>query len=116
MRNLILAIVSLVCFTGLAGCSGSSNEGGNRGANPTISAVSISGTTATTVTITWATNASANSRVDYGTTPAYGPNVTDPTPVTSHSLTLDSLARHTTYHYKITSVGSAGSAVPRTPR
>ena len=110
LRNLILAVVSLVCFTGLAGCSGSTNGGGNRGSDPTISAVSVSGTTATTVTITWTTNAVGNSRVDYGTTPTYGSNVTDSTLVTSHSLTLNSLACNTTYHYKITSVGSSGSA------
>ena len=75
----------------------------------TISGVSVS-PTATTAVVSWTTSSSANSRVDYGTTTAYGSNVSDSTLVTSHSLTLDSLTCNTTYHYEITSVGSAGSA------
>ena len=75
----------------------------------TISGVSVS-PTATTAVVSWTTNVSANSRVDYGTTTAYGSNVSDSTLVTSHSLTLNSLTCNTTYHYEITSVGSAGSA------
>ena len=75
----------------------------------TISGVSVS-PTSTSATVSWTTNASANSRVDYGTTPGYGSNVTDSTLVTSHSLTLNSLTCNTTYHYQITSVGSSGSA------
>ena len=45
-----------------------------------------------------------------GTTATYGSNVSDSTLVTSHSLTLNSLTCNTTYHYQISSVGSAGSA------
>ena len=79
------------------------------GGSLSISGVSVS-PTSTSATVSWTTNASANSRVDYGTTPGYGSNVTDSTLVTSHSLTLNSLTCNTTYHYQITSVGSAGSA------
>ena len=79
------------------------------GGSLSISGVSVS-PTATTAVVSWTTSSSANSRVDYGTTAAYGSNVSDSTLVTSHSLTLTSLTCNTTYHYRITSVGSAGSA------
>ena len=112
MRILRLVLASLVCFAGLAGCSGSSGGGG--GSNPptsaAISVVSVSGTTATSATITWTTNVSASSRVDYGATSAYGSNVSDSSLVTSHSLTLTSLTCGTTYHYQITSVVAAGNS------
>ena len=83
--------------------------GGGSGGSLSISGVSVS-PTATTAVVSWMTNSSANSRVDYGTTTAYGSNVSNSTLVTSHSLTINSLACNTTYHYQITSVGSAGSA------
>ena len=89
----------LVAFKAAAGGGGSLS----------ISGVSVS-PTATTAAVSWTTNVSASSRVDYGLTAAYGSNVTDPTLVTSHSLTLTSLTCNTTYHYQITSVSSAGSA------
>ena len=89
----------LVAFKAAAGGGGSLS----------ISGVSVS-PTATTAVVSWTTNSTANSRVDYGTTRGYGSNVTDSTLVTSHSLTLTSLTCNTTYHYQITSVGSAGSA------
>ena len=79
------------------------------GGSTRISGVSVS-PTATSATVSWTTNVSASSRVDYGLTPAYGANVSDSTLVTSHSLTLTSLTCNTTYHYQITSVSSGGSA------
>ena len=114
MRNLILFIVSLVCFAGLVGCSGSTSGGGNHETTATISAVSVSGTTATTVTITWTTNVGSSSRVDYGTTTAYGSNVSDSSLVTSHSMTLTSLTCNTTYHYQITSAAAPGNSATTT--
>src|SRR5690348_18378778 len=100
--------MSLICFGGLAGCAGSTGGGGESKA--TISTVSVSGMTATTATITWTTNVGATSRVDYGTTNAYGSNISDSSLVTSHSLVLTSLTCNTTYHYQITSVVAAGNS------
>ena len=77
--------------------------------NVTISGVSVS-PTATTAVVGWTTNVTATSRVDYGTTPSYGSNVSDSTLLTTHSLTLNPLTCNTTYHFQITSVGSAGTA------
>jgi hypothetical protein len=48
--------------------------------------------------------------VDYGTTTAYGSNVSDPSLVTGHSLTLTSLTCNTTYHYQITSAVASGKS------
>ena len=79
------------------------------GGSLSISGVSVS-PTATTAVVSWTTSSSANSRVDYGTTTAYGSNVSNSTLVTSHSATLSSLTCGTTYHYEITSVDSAGSS------
>jgi hypothetical protein len=84
--------------------------GGGGGGAPNISAVSVSPILATSATVSWTTDVSANSRVDYGLTSAYGSNVSDSTLVTSHSLTLNSLTCNTLYHYQITSTGSGGSA------
>ncbi len=113
MRNSLVAMVCLFGLAILAGCSGSGSVpsgGGTDPTSPVISSVSLSGMATSTTTVNWATNVDANSRVDYGTTTAYGSNVSDSTLVTSHSLTLNSLTCGTTYHYEITSVGSAGSA------
>ena len=75
----------------------------------TISALSVS-VTATTAMVSWTTNLSAGSRVDYGLTAVYGSNVTDPTLVTSHSLTLSSLTCNAAYHYQITSAVAPGNS------
>jgi hypothetical protein len=56
----------------------------------------------TGVYVAWTTNPAGNSRVDYGTTTAYGSNVTDATSVTDHHLTISGLTANTTYHYKVT--------------
>jgi Domain of unknown function (DUF4082)/Bacterial Ig-like domain len=73
-----------------------------------ISNVSSTNVTTTSATINWTTNAAANSRVDYGTTTAYGSVASDPTMVTSHSASLTGLTASTTYHYKITSQANTG--------
>jgi hypothetical protein len=67
--------------------------------------------TQTSARITWTTSAAANSRIDYGTTTAYGAFVVDATPVTGHSLSLTGLSPSTTYHYRITSQAGAGAPV-----
>jgi hypothetical protein len=57
----------------------------------------------TNETITWTTNISSDSRVDYGLTDAYGSYTTSSSSVTSHSMGLTGLAANTLYHYKVTS-------------
>jgi len=69
--------------------------------------VVATGTTAAIVT--WDTNIAANSTVDYGTTVAYGANVSSANLVLAHSLTISGLSPATTYHYRITSYDAVGN-------
>lgn len=70
---------------------------------PIVSAVSssVSGTTAT---ITWTTDETASSQVEYGTTTSYGTTTTetDTSPrVTSHTVVLGNLNSCGTYYFKV---------------
>ncbi len=76
---------------------------------PTISNVQSSGVTASTATITWTTDAAANSTVNYGTTASYGSQQTNSSQVTSHSISLSGLTPLTTYHYQCISANVYGS-------
>ena len=76
----------------------------------TISGVSVSAVTTTSAAVSWTTSMGASSLVNYGATSAYGSNVSDPTLVTSHSLTISSLRCNSTYHYQITSTVGAGNS------
>ena len=76
-----------------------------------ISAVTATKTT-TTATITWTTAVPANSQVTYGTTTSYGSSsALNSNLVTTHSVTLTSLAAGTTYHYRVLSADSTGVMV-----
>jgi hypothetical protein len=60
-------------------------------------------------TVTWTTDVPADSQVEYGTTTGYGSfSALDSTLVTAHSVTITSLSRFTTYHYRVYSKNSAG--------
>jgi fibronectin type 3 domain-containing protein len=77
---------------------------------PTISSVTISGVTASGATITWTTNESANTQVDYGLTASYGNSTAlNSSLVTSHSATLSGLSAGTSYHYRVKSADAAGN-------
>jgi hypothetical protein len=75
----------------------------------------ISGTTATSITgsgatITWTTDESATTQVNYGATNGYGsssPLVS--TLTTSHTVTLSGLTASTLYHYRARSKDAAGN-------
>ncbi len=78
---------------------------------PVISAVGSGTPGNSSAQVTWTTNEPATSRVEYGTTTAYGSMTTlDSTLVTSHSVALMGLASDTTYHYRVLSADSAGNA------
>lgn len=64
--------------------------------------------------VTWDTDEPATSRVDYGTTSAYGSFEEDPTLVTAHSVVLSGLQEVTTYHFQVCST-DAGSNTTCTP-
>src|SRR5207237_42549 len=73
-----------------------------------ISNVQTSSVGSSSAVITWTTNNSASSQVDYGTTTAYGSNVADTATVTSHSVTLTGLTPNTTYHYQVSGTDTFG--------
>jgi glucose/arabinose dehydrogenase/PKD repeat protein len=76
---------------------------------PVISAVAAR-TGPGRVTITWQTDVPADSQVRYGTSTAYGSSTPlDRTLVTSHSVTISSLARRTTYHFQVQTRDAAGN-------
>ena len=61
-------------------------------------------------TVAWTTDEASTSRVDSGTTAAYGANVASAALVTAHSLVVTGLACATTYHYKVTSADAAANS------
>ena len=77
---------------------------------PVISSVTATPGT-TTATITWTTNETSTSRVDYGTSAAsLTLNASNPTLATAHSISLSSLTPGTTYFYRVTSVDAANNS------
>ncbi|HEY3081557.1 MAG TPA: DUF4082 domain-containing protein, partial [Chloroflexota bacterium] len=72
---------------------------------PTVTNVQATWITTTTATITWTTNETADTQIDYGTstTPYSSSTALDPTLVTSHSQVLTGLTANTLYHYRVRS-------------
>ncbi|UCH51972.1 MAG: redoxin domain-containing protein [Chloroflexota bacterium] len=77
---------------------------------PTISGVNASSITESSATITWATDETATSQVEYGETEEYGSQTAEDTTLsTSHSVTLTGLNEGTTYYYRAISKDSSGN-------
>jgi hypothetical protein len=77
---------------------------------PVISAVNVSNITTTSVIISWATDQTASSLVQYGTTTAYGSaSALNPALVPLHAVTLTGLTPGTAYNFALTSANSAGT-------
>ena len=77
-----------------------------RNTPPVISAISSGIPSDTSATITWTTDKSATSQINYGTTTGYGSASSSAALVTSHSITLTGLTAGTTYHFQIQSTDS----------
>jgi len=77
---------------------------------PTVAISAISSGTPgyTTATITWTTDVTSDSYVDYGLTTGYSTTVGSATLVTSHSVALSGLTQGTIYHFRVHS-SKAGS-------
>ncbi len=79
-------------------------------AAPVISAVASSAITDTLATITWTTGETADSRVEYGLTTAYGSLTTlDTALVASHSVNLTGLTASTLYHFRVRSADASAN-------
>lgn len=70
---------------------------------PTISSVASSNIGQNSATITWTTDQSSTSYVDYGTTDSYGSTAGQADSVTSHTVNLSGLSVGTQYHYRVRS-------------
>lgn len=78
---------------------------------PVISNVTTSNVGGNSATITWTTDEVATSRVEYGTTTAYGSFTTlDNNLVTNHSQGVGGLSSNTLYHYRVISADGAGNS------
>jgi hypothetical protein len=77
---------------------------------PTITAIQSTNLTSAGATITWTTNESSDTQVEYGTTTSYGTSTTLATAmVTSHSQGLSGLTASTLYHFRVKSRDAAGN-------
>lgn len=91
-------------------CQGWLRKPGNGDTTPpVISNVQASGISSTSATITWTTDDSSTSQVEYGLSSSYGMStVEDTIVVTSHSVLVSGLSAGTTYHYRVKSTNGAG--------
>ena len=80
------------------------------GPAPVISAVTASSITSTSAVITWTTDQSSSSQVNYGTTTSYGSSsLLNVSLSTTHSVTLTGLMPATTYNYQAVSANSSSA-------
>jgi chitodextrinase len=81
---------------------------------PSISDVQVS-VTDTTATVTWQTDEPASSAVSYGPTSAYEDGtISDPSLVTSHTITLTDLQPESQYFFRVSSVDGSGNSASGT--
>lgn len=79
---------------------------------PVISNTASSGITQSSATISWTTDISSDSQVDYGTTTSYGSSsALNSSLVTSHSVSLSGLTANTLYHYRVKSSSNGNLAI-----
>lgn len=77
---------------------------------PVVSNIQSTNIASNSATITWTTNETADTQIEYGTTTSYGSSTTlDTTLVTSHSQQLTGLTTGTLYHYRVKSRDAAGN-------
>ncbi len=76
---------------------------------PVISGVSAPSVSSTSALITWMTDETSTSVVEYGETTAYGDILTNTNLVLSHSMPLSGLTASTAYHYRVKSVDASGN-------
>jgi len=79
-------------------------------AGPEISNVSVTDITETTAEISWTTNTTSDSRVNYGTTTGLGQTKSDATEGTTHNIILTGLTQGTKYYFEVKSTDTSGTA------
>jgi hypothetical protein len=73
---------------------------------PVISNVSAGNVSPSSATVTWTTDQSSGSIVEYGFDTTYGSAVTNTTLIYYHTVGLSGLSPYTTYHYRVKSKNS----------
>ncbi len=101
------AVANHVYTINLYSGGGSGGGGGATMTVPSLSNISIAPDT-TSAIVSWTTNITATSRVEYGLTSNLGQNVTLSSYSAAHSITITGLTPATTYYYIIKSVSSDG--------
>jgi len=87
-----------------------SGGGGGDTTPPVISSVSAGNISSSGATITWTTDESSDSQVEYGLTTSYGNTTSLNTSlVISHSVSLSALSASTLYHYRVKSKDASGN-------
>ena len=81
---------------------------------PQLSSITSGSVTHNSATITWTTNESADSTVEYGTSTSYGSTQNNTSLVTSHSISLSGLIPQTTYHYRVISDDASSNTATST--
>jgi uncharacterized membrane protein YgcG len=77
---------------------------------PVISSISVGSLNTSSVTLTWLTNESSDTQVEYGLTTDYGQSTTlDSSLTTTHTVNVGSLLTHTMYHYRVKSRDADGN-------
>jgi len=79
-------------------------------AGPEITFGSVSDITETTAEISWTTNTTSDSRVNYGTTIALGQPKYDATEGTTHNIILEGLTPGTKYYFEVQSTATSGTS------
>ena len=79
-------------------------------AGPAILNVSVTDITETTAEVSWTTNTTSDSRVNYGTTTALGQTKHDATEGTAHNIILTGLTQGTKYYFEVESTDVSGTS------
>ncbi len=83
------------------------NTIGNPFANaPVIQVAPVATASATTVSVSWPTDQTSDSVVEYGLSTVYGNATTNATSLWYHSVNVTGLTPNTTYHYRVKSKGT----------
>jgi hypothetical protein len=84
---------------------------------PVISAVTAGSISQNSAVVTWTTNESATSQVEYGLTTSYGSSTAlNSSLATSHGESLSGLAAGTLYHYRVKSADASANMATGTDR
>jgi hypothetical protein len=84
--------------------------------DPRLSDIKVSELTASSAVISWNTDKTATTHIEYGTTSAYGTVIHDNALTMTHTKTLNGLAANTIYHFRVSSTDSNGNVTTSNDR